>query len=608
MAETRHQAASAVWGSASSGGQYPDTRCRVQRKEADMSTPQKIVSPGELFALYGGQASAADELSLRRAIPVAPISEGDLLELATRARWPKHTLIARALAKAINERLNTSSRPTHRDIPDKGDPDIGWNFVLQRGITGRVGGFELLIGTRRFVENAGIVIAEPVARMLDGYNNQGWASALVAARRQGSNPDEQHQSLIGILAFGSKTTSTPMGQRKSTTMVRPMRLERARILTNYVTILWHHLSMFLTRARIRRWQWLALFVCVSSLAGTLLSLVAVAPDEAAIVQRFGRAVACCGPGLHLRPLWAVETIILIHPHRLRTVQIGSPLGPTSLPGQGADPPISELVMTGDVYAITGSSSQPTSNHSQLNMAKSASQLLRIDARVQYVISDIHAFVFGTRDPDELVAASAESVLRELIGSQSMMASLGPQRGTLTIHGKKLLQDRLDVLGCGILIHAIILDDLQPALGTASLNVTEAFNQVTQANADRADAIAQAQAEYEHLVDKAKAQAEKIHAKAQAEQIRDIAIARRQVEWVQIHHAAFRKAPELLRRKMLIDLIAETESRWRTIILDPTLNDAVRLMLEVGEPARSLDLETIENHGISDPTAPKGGGP
>ena len=61
--------------------------------------------------------------------------------------------------------------------------------------------------------------------------------------------------------------------------------------------------------------------------------------------------------------------------------------------------------------------------------------------------------------------------------------------------------------------------------------------------------------------------------------------------------------------MLIDLIAETASGRRTIILDPTLNDAVRLLLEIGEPGRpSLSLEALEDHGASEPTAPKGGRP
>jgi len=574
-----------------------------------MSTPRRMVSPAELFALDGGEALATGELSIRQVVPVASISEDGLLALVARARCPEHAPITRALAAAVKERVSPSSHQAPASPQDSRDPDRGWRLAPHQGITGSVGGFDLLIGTERFVEDAGIVIAEPARRVLAEHERLGWASVLVSASCPADTPQERHRSLIGILAFGAREEASVQAcDRKVGGALPAANPERTWVTTTWATVLWHFLSAIFTRLRGRRRRCAALLICASGLAGTLLSLVAVGPDEAAIVQRFGRAVAYCGPGLHLRPLWAVETIIRIRPRRERTVRIGMPFRPTSLSGQDTDLPISELVLTGDVYAPTGPRTYSVSNHSARGKAKSASQLLRIDAQVQYAISDLHAFVFGNRDPDALVAISAESVLRELIGSRSMLASLGPQRGELTTRGKKRLQDRLEALGCGVLIRAIVLDDLQPAPGTGTLNVAEAFEQVARADAEQAEAIAQAGTECDHLIGQARARAAQIQAVAHAEQVRAIEAARARSEWVRAHHAPFRRAPERFRRQMLIDLIAGTASGGRTIVLDPTLNDATRVLLEIAEPARPLSPDALENHGASESAARKGGRP
>ena len=189
-----------------------------------MSTPKKMVSPAELFALDGGQGSVARELSLRRIVPIAPIGEDDLLDLAARARWPEQTPIAGVLAAAVQERLHASSRGIRQALSDRSDPDIGWNLISRRGITGPLGGLELLVGTRRFVEDAGIDIAESARRVLLEHDGLGWTSVLVAARSRDAPPHEPHRSLIGILAFDSKAeTSTPADQPTSKTTVRAAR-------------------------------------------------------------------------------------------------------------------------------------------------------------------------------------------------------------------------------------------------------------------------------------------------------------------------------------------------------------------------------------------------
>jgi len=561
-----------------------NTLFRAKRKEADMSTPQKIISPAELFALEGNKALASGELSLRRVVPVAPISEDDLLELAARVRWPERTPIAQALADAAKQRLSAFTNQTDPRWPDSDDSDNGWNLISRRGITGQLSGFELLIGTRRFIENAGVGIVESARRVLDEQDAMGWASVLVAARSGNADADTPHRSLIGILAFDAETETEPLALHQIDSMMgRTAKAGKIDIKTNKVSPPRHLLSSLWLRARLRGWQMAVLLVCVSGLTGTGLSLMSVAPDEAVIVQRFGRSVAVCGPGLHVRPLWVLETITRIHPHQVRTVPIGSTAWSNAPAGSYADPPLSELVLTGDGYTSGSAETEPIPNPTLPDQFKNASQLLRIDARVQYVIADPHAFVFACHNPNALVMALAESVLRELIGSQSMMDSLGPQRNMLAIQGKKLLSDRLDTLDCGIAIRAILLDDLQPASGSAELNVAEAFHHVARVETETNDAIGQASIECDGWIDQAQTQADQIITQAKADQIHTLESARARLVWIHTHLAAFHESPGQLRRQMLIDLITETDSGWRTIILDPELHDAVRLPLRVGEP-------------------------
>lgn len=509
---------------------------------AESKTPAARENPpaAELFAFDEAAAPAAHQVRICRVVPVAPIRPEDVLELAGRVRWPGDPPIARALAAALAE----------GGIPIPHEPDGNgrgrWHPVPYQGIDGQVGQFDVLVGTVDFLEDAGIPVVESVRPTLAECEARGWWPVLVGAcrRRQGLQP--AHRSLIGVLVIEPQPSAA-----------RPDRLPRggpggrepsvpARALLR-VTALCHQLWSRIAGLVFRRWRRVAAAALASALAGLWCSALTVRADELALVQRFGRLAAVLGPGLHIRPAWPFEHVTRLRPGPARTVELAPLVSARADPN---DAPISELMLTGDLWPPDTSATQTTAGPTDPGPFRSVSQLLRVRARVQYSVADPKAFVFAVRRGDDLVRTAAESVLRALVASRSMSACIGPGRADIAARAGRLLQERMDILGCGIAVDAFILDELEPSNRSEKL-------QDTRAGIDQIEKGIQGLTEADRQITEARRTALNIIAAAQKDRDRRIRSAQTLLEQVQAHQAAFIRDPQTTRRQLLIDLISRT---------------------------------------------------
>jgi Cu+-exporting ATPase len=196
------------------------------------------------------------------------------------------------------------------------------------------------------------------------------------------------------------------------------------------------------------------------IAYALSGLTVIGPDEVAVLRRFGRpldAPAYLGPGLYWCWPWPVEDVVRVQPDRVRTVEIGfrtaadrrGPAAPTALAwssphgGDGIQRVPDEAVM------ITGDGN-----------------LLELQATVRYTVDRdrLHTYLFEVGDPEAVVRAAAESLLREAVAGQ-------PFLDLLTINRDKFQQDVLARLerrcreygpdGLGVKLDGLSLHDLHP---------------------------------------------------------------------------------------------------------------------------------------------------
>lgn len=267
---------------------------------------------------------------------------------------------------------------------------------------------------------------------------------------------------------------------------------------------------------LRRWRGIVAGMAAALSLGYVLSgLTVVGPAEVAIVRRFGRLVdgdygpeKNFGPGLHWRWPWPIEEVIRIQPDRLRDVEIGfrTPPGPVSEP--------SDLSWTrqhrwkDEAVMITGDNN-----------------LVELQAVVRYRVVRPRTYLFEISEPDRVMRAVAESVLRQAVAGLPFHELLTSKRHRFQREAQAELEKRLRLLGpdgIGIEIDCLAVRDLHPpqevvssyhlvtremqkrdqkvnlALATAQEIVTnatvEGYRTIAQAESQRQNKVAGAEAQ------------------------------------------------------------------------------------------------------------------
>jgi regulator of protease activity HflC (stomatin/prohibitin superfamily) len=279
-------------------------------------------------------------------------------------------------------------------------------------------------------------------------------------------------------------------------------------------------------------------------------MLAVSADELAVVQRFGRQAALLGPGLHVRPWGICEKVTRLQPRVARFVAVGS--ADASNPDD-RDLPIADLMLTGDVWPRIEPATQSASLP-EAPAVRSLSQLVQVQAAVQYGIADPSEFLFTVHEPDRIVQTAAEAVLRSIIAGRSMSVCLGEQRGLIAEQARLLLQERLDGLGCGIEVDAFILTDIRPfGIGRDPQETGVQFQEM--------ETGLQTQSEGDRLLADAHRQAMAVVAAAESDRGRRVQAARDLLEQVQTHADVYRLDPSATRVRLLIEQIGRmTEGR------------------------------------------------
>jgi Cu+-exporting ATPase len=244
----------------------------------------------------------------------------------------------------------------------------------------------------------------------------------------------------------------------------------------------------------------------------LSGITVIGPDEVGVVRRFGRPLEQdYAPGIHWGWPWPIDQVVRVQPQRVRTVEIGFRSLPASKPQEtGRD----NVSLSWASAHREGWKRIPD----EAVMITGDGNLVEVQATVRYAIAQPRVFLFEVgepgdtqRDPEALLRAAAESVLRETVAAQPFLDLLTVNRERFQSAVLARLTRRCEQYGShglGIRLDGISLHDLHPPG-----EVVQAYYEVAEAMERRERFVNDAEAE---------AREKKLSAAAEALEVRRVA--------------------------------------------------------------------------------------
>jgi len=261
----------------------------------------------------------------------------------------------------------------------------------------------------------------------------------------------------------------------------------------------------------------------------------VAADEEAVVLRFGQYVKTTGPGLNWHLPYPIEKAEKLPVTRVQRLGIGfRDLGE----GRERKVPQESLMLTKD------------------------ENIVDISFIVQYKIKIVENYIFNITNPEKTVRDAAESAIREVIGRTLIDDVLTEKKAEVEVETQQLIQAILDHYKAGISVTTVKLRDVAPPE-----RVINEFKDVASAREDKERAKNEAQAYANDIIPKARGEAKKMILDAQAYEKEIVDRAKGEAKRFESMLVAYRKAPEVTRKRLYLDTMQEVFSKADKVIVD-----------------------------------------
>ncbi|MBL6838542.1 MAG: FtsH protease activity modulator HflK [Puniceicoccaceae bacterium] len=314
---------------------------------------------------------------------------------------------------------------------------------------------------------------------------------------------------------------------------------------------------------LRRYQKLIYLVPLIALVafGALTSYYIVQPEEEAVIKRFGRVVAQKEPGLHFKLPFGIDTAQMVPTARVLKQEFGfRTVGIDGRTNYRKDQQHRDesLMLTGDLKVID------------------------VEWVVQYRVSDPDKFLHQVREPEETLRDISESVMRRIVGNSLGSDVLTEKRVEVATTSRIELQKAMDYFDLGIQISTIELQDVTPP-GP----VKPAFNEVNQAEQERERYINEAEKRRNQVIPRAEGEARQVIAEAQGYAAKRVNDAKGEAERFTAVYEAYRKAPEVTRQRMYLEMIDKVLPQAGRIFIMDENQTAPLPLLNLGETPVSL---------------------
>jgi len=285
------------------------------------------------------------------------------------------------------------------------------------------------------------------------------------------------------------------------------------------------------------------------------SVQTVGQTEQGVVLRFGKVNRVVPAGFHLILPYPIETLERVMTTEVRIMSVGFRVADDQV---GIEPSEDEVQwLTGDTNIID----------------------LRVV--VQYVVKDPVEYLYGVaalpdgRIRDFALRAIAEGVLTDLVARMEVDDVLSVGKAKLQADTRPALQEALDRLRLGVSVLAVNIVEANPP-GV----VNPAFIDVSNAKADKARALDEAEGYRRDLLPRERARANDILQEAKIYRGEAVNRAKGAAQKFVALAEKVRQSPEVSRMRLWLDTVSATLGRCETIVYPAT-------------PGRKFDLTTVE---------------
>lgn len=301
-------------------------------------------------------------------------------------------------------------------------------------------------------------------------------------------------------------------------------------------------------------------VGVVALAVLFSAWFTIEPEEAGLVLRFGKFVRTVPPGLHLKLPSPIERVVKVPVER----QLKEEFGFRTEGSSGPRRTYSQQDLSAESLMLTG----------DLNVAV-------VEWTAQYRVRDPYLYLFKVRNVQKTFRDMNETVMREVVGDRSVNEVLTVGRQEIAGEVEQRLQTLCDQYENGIKVEQIVLQDVNPPD-----QVKPSFNEVNQAQQEREKLINQARADYNQIIPRASGQALQTIEQAEGFATDRVNRARGDAELFVKVHAAYQRAPEVTRRRMHLETMAEIYPKVkRKVVLDEKMKGILPLLPVAGSEVK-----------------------
>ena len=279
-----------------------------------------------------------------------------------------------------------------------------------------------------------------------------------------------------------------------------------------------------------------------AVVGFFAFTVKVEPDQVGIVTQFGKYDRTLTEGLHLRFPNPVEKVYLVRPQFAQQITIGGGRDFSrrggGFRGGAVDDSNASLMLTGD------------------------NNIVDVQFSVQWNIKDAKQYLFNVENPAKTVREVAESAMRQVVGKATLNDVLNETFKQNQDDVQEVMQETLDGYKSGINILVVLIG--KPDVPK---DVVQAVNDVEAAKQDKSRLEQEAKAYINKVVPEARGEAAKIIEAAEAYKSRIVAEAEGEAERFKKIYEEYRKAPEITRDRLYLEMMERVFSGTDKIILD-----------------------------------------
>ncbi len=297
-----------------------------------------------------------------------------------------------------------------------------------------------------------------------------------------------------------------------------------------------------------------------------------ASDEG-VVLRFGRHITTSPPGLHMKLPWPIDKVHSVPVQRIQSLEFGFK---TQQPGRTTE------------YAPASQNELDVSE-----MLTGDLNLAHVEWVVQFRIKDSRKYLFSVGDtassrPDSLPSGAtkdanvaipdtirdiSESVLRNLVGDNSIDAVLTFGREEIAGQAKTQIQLMLDEFDAGVELVAVKLQSTSPPE-----QVKDAFQEVNRARQNKERIVNEAEGERNRQIPAARGKRDQAVSEAEGYQERVVLETTGEVNAFLSQLKEYEVAPEITRKRLYLEAMQELlEQSGNTIIIDDSLKGVLPLL-------------------------------